>query len=190
MPSSPILRRILLAAVLAGAAAPAFAAGESGMSDAFKGFGSNTKEPIQIEANGLEVQDKDRTAVFTGNVNVRQKDTVLKTQRLRVFYEGKAAEGLAQASAGGGSQQIRRFEAEGRVLITQKDQTVTGETGWFDMQKQTAQIDTNVVLTQGKSVAKGEHLKINLKTGQYTLEGSRVIMILEPKSPDAAPPAR
>ena len=176
----------------ASQALPARAAGEGGMSDAFKGFGSNGKDPIQIEADSLEVLDKDRNAVFTGNVNVRQKDTVLKTQRLKVFYEGKAAEGLSQA-AGGSNQQIRRFEAEGRVLINQKDQTVTGDHGWFDMRSQTAQISGSVVLTQGKNVARGDRLSVDLRSGQYRLENSgpgRVQLILEPQKADGSPASR
>ncbi len=183
---------LALAATITGSlVSPAGAAGEGGMSDAFKGFGSNGKDPIQIEADSLEVLDKDRNAVFTGNVNVRQKDTVLKTQRLKVQYEGKAADGLAQA-AGGSSQQIRRFDADGRVLINQKDQTVTGDHGWFDMRSQTAQIIGSVVLTQGKNVARGDRLSIDLRSGQYKLEntGGRVQLILEPQKTDGAPAGR
>lgn len=167
-------------------ATPASAANDGAMSEAFKGFGSNAKDPIQIEADSLEVLDKDRNAVFKGNVSVRQRDTVLKTLRLKVYYEGNAAEGLATASSGAG-QQIRRFEAEGRVLINQKDQTVTGERGWFDMRAQTAQITGSVVLTQGRNVARGDRLTIDLKSGQYKLDnsGGRVQLILEPQKTDA-----
>lgn len=181
-------RTSLLALALALVATPALAAAEGGMSEAFKGFGSNGKDPIQIEADSLEVLDKDRNAVFTGNVNVRQKDTVMRTQRLKVFYEGKAAEGLAQ-TATNQNQQIRRFEAEGKVLITQKDQTVTGDRGWFDMRGQTAQITGSVVLTQGKNVARGDRLQIDLKSGQYKLDNSsgRVQLILEPQKADGKP---
>lgn len=181
-------RTSLFALALALVATPALGAAEGGMSEAFKGFGSNGKDPIQIEADSLEVLDKDRNAVFTGNVNVRQKDTVMRTQRLKVFYEGKAAEGLAQAATDQ-NQQIRRFEAEGKVLITQKDQTVTGDRGWFDMRGQTAQITGSVVLTQGKNVARGDRLQIDLKSGQYKLDNSsgRVQLILEPQKADGKP---
>ena len=186
-PSSLLLGRVALALttglLLAG---PASAASDGAMSEAFKGFGSNARDPIQIEADSLEVLDKDRNAVFNGNVSVRQRDTVLKTLRLKVYYEGKATEGLAQAGSGAG-QQIRRFEAEGRVLISQKDQTVTGERGWFDMRAQTAQITGSVVLTQGRNVARGDRLTIDLKSGQYKLDnsGGRVQLILEPQKTDA-----
>lgn len=177
------LAPVVLAALLAVGTVPsALAASSGGMSDAFKGLGASGKEPIQIDADSLEVLDKDRNAVFTGNVHVLQKDTVLKTQRLRVFYEGGGAADLAKG--GGGSQAIRRLEAEGKVLITQKDQTVTGVKGWFDMTSQTAQITGNVVLTQGKNVARGDRLSIDLRTGQYKLDGAgRVQLILESQKP-------
>lgn len=199
MTMTPRLRSALTAFALASAAlasattatvAPVLAATETvGMSEALKGFGSNAKDPIQIDADSLEVLDKDQTAVFTGNVHVLQKDTVLRTLRLKVFYEGKAATALSSTAApkpaaeGGDQQQIRRLEAEGKVLINQKDQTVVGDSGWFDMRSHTAQITGHVVLTQGKNVGRGEWLKVDLRTGQYTLGGGRVQLILESQKP-------
>ena len=39
-------------------------------SNAFAGFGSNTSEPIQIEARELQVEDKTNSATFSGDVVV------------------------------------------------------------------------------------------------------------------------
>jgi lipopolysaccharide export system protein LptA len=201
MTMTPTLRSALTALALVATVtfpiAPAEAASETvGMSEAFKGFGSNGKDPIQIDADSLEVLDKDQNAVFTGNVHVLQKDTVLKTLRLKVFYEGKAAAALGGATAkpaagtvkpaaGADQQQIRRLEAEGKVLINQKDQTVVGDRAWFDMASQTAQVLGHVVLTQGTNVGRGDRLSIDLKTGQYKLDGGRVQLILDSKQPGA-----
>ncbi len=194
--ASSIAGAALLAIMLTAVPSSVRAASETtGMSDAFKGFGSNTKEPVQIDADTLEVLDKDQNAVFSGNVHVRQKDTVMKTLRLKVFYEGKAGGSLgkAPAPAAAGSpadqQQIRRLEAEGRVLINQKDQTVVGDKGWFDMKTQTAQIDGDVILTQGKNVARGKRLTVDLKTGQYKLDGGRVQLILDATQQPGGKPA-
>jgi lipopolysaccharide export system protein LptA len=194
---------VVLAAACLVAAAPAVAQPSGGkdrqavsaqspnsIGDAFKGFGSNSKDPIQIEADSLEVRDRDNMAVFTGNVVVRQKDTVLKSQLLRVFYEPGAGPGAAPApgSSTPPAQQIRRYEAEGKVLIAQGDQTVSGETGWFDMRSSKAQINTNVVLTQGKNVGTGGRIDVDLRTGQYVLSspagstrtGQRPTLVIEP----------
>jgi lipopolysaccharide export system protein LptA len=178
MPSMPHRPSALLALGLLMAVAPAaVATAQSSMSEAFRGFGSNTKDPVQIEADSLEVRDKDAYALFSGNVQVRQKDTVLKTARLKVFYEGGG-------QGGAPGQQIRRFEAEGKVMIVQGGQSVSGESGWFDMRADQAMLQGGVVLSQGKNVARGERLAIDLKSGQYRLESgkARVQLVIEPSS--------
>ena len=43
-------------------------------------------QPVQIEAATLEVRDKNKTATFSGNVQVVQGDTTMKCQSLVVFY--------------------------------------------------------------------------------------------------------
>ena len=74
-----------------------------------------------------------------------------------VFYEqsgepGDQSKTLQAASPGpGGEQRIKRLEARGAVVVTQKDQTATGELGIFDMKSNTVTLTGNpVVMTQGQ----------------------------------------
>ena len=53
----------------------------------------------------------------------------------------------------GGEQRIKQLEARGGVVVTQKDQTATGELGIFDMQTNTVTLTGNVVMTQGQERA-------------------------------------
>ncbi|ADZ72355.1 LptA/OstA family protein [Polymorphum gilvum] len=156
---------------------PATAAGQT-FSNAFAGFGSNDKEPIQIEARELQVEDKTNSATFVGDVVVSQGDTRLKTQRLRVFYDGKAA--------GGVQQRITRLEASGRVYISSKDQTATGDDASFDMNRKVmVMTGQEVVLSQGPNVVVGNRLTINLDTGKADLEAprsGRVKVLIQPNS--------
>lgn len=170
-----LLRLVLAAATLAALASAATA---QTFSDAFAGFGSNSQEPIQIEARELEVEDKTNSATFKGDVVVSQGETQLKTQRLRVFYDG---------SAGGNvQQQISRLEASGRVYISSKDQTATGDQASFDMQRQVmVMTGKEVVLSQGPNVVVGNRLTVNLKTGKADLQApksGRVKVLIQPKS--------
>ena len=82
------------------------------------------------------------------------------------------------------ASRIRRLEARGNVIVTQSDQTVTGETGIFDTRANTVTMQGNVILTQGKNVMKGQTLTVDLTTGVSRLEngGGRVDMILFPQS--------
>lgn len=178
------------------AAAPAPAQGSgAGVPNALQGFSQNQGKPIHIDAAKLEVRDKDKVATFsgdakTGDVKVVQGDTIMRSKTLVVFYEqsGGAAQkdkAAPAASPGpGGSQQIRRLEARGNVIVTQNDQTVTGETGIFDTKANTVTMEGNVILTQGKNVMKGKTLVVDLTTGVSRLEngGGRVDMVLFPQS--------
>lgn len=170
------LLRLVLTAIALVASVPLASA--QTFSDAFAGFGSNTQEPIQIEARELEVEDKTNSATFKGDVVVSQGDTQLKTQRLRVYYDG---------SAGGNvQQQISRLEASGRVYISSKDQTATGDQASFDMRSQTmVMTGKEVVLSQGPNVVVGNRLTVNLKTGKADLKApksGRVKVLIQPNS--------
>src|SRR5436305_11405895 len=123
----------LIALVLcAPSAAHAEPAAQGQPSGAMQGFQMNRDQPVKIESNTLEVRDKSRQATFMGNVKLTQGETILQCQTLVIFYEDsaapsgpkKGAPATAQKSGGGlGGQQIKRAEAKGDVLVTQKDQT-------------------------------------------------------------------
>lgn len=179
--------QLLIAAVVLGGASVALAqtkqGGGANTPSAFQGFARDNKEPVKIEANAFEVHDKDRYAVFIGNVMVQQGESTMRSRELKVFYEGslrgreKGAKDDAPApkaaSAGVSNdpaQRIRRLEAHGGVLITNKDQKASGDLGVFDMPTNTATITGNVVLTQGPNVMRGDKLVVDLKTGYSRLE--------------------
>ena len=77
----------------------AAAAGNTGVPNALQGFSQNKDQPIQIEAQQLDVRDKDKVAIFTGNVVVTQGDTIMKCKTLHVFYDQDESEGRAPARA-------------------------------------------------------------------------------------------
>ena len=58
----------------------------------------------------------------------------------------------------GGSSSIKRLEAKGSVVVTQKDQVVTGETAMFDTKANLITMPGGVVLTQCKNVLRGDRL--------------------------------
>ena len=72
--------------------------------------------------------------------------------------------------ARGGEQKIKRLEAHGDVVVTQKDQTATGDIGVFDMKTNTVTLTGNVVVTQGQNVLRGEQLVVDLTTGVSRVE--------------------
>jgi lipopolysaccharide export system protein LptA len=144
-----------------------------------QGLTANSGQPVKIESTTLEVRDKSRMATFSGNVKMTQGDSTVKCKVLVVYYEdGSAAptpgtkSGPAVASPGGGKQQIKRMECKGDAIITQKDQTATGENGVFEVKANTLTMTGNVVVTQGQNILNGDKMVINLTTGVTTVESS------------------
>jgi lipopolysaccharide export system protein LptA len=174
----------------------------TGPPNALQGFSQNRDKPIQIDAARLEVRDKDRVATFFGDakadVKVVQGDVTMRSKTLVVFYEqDNASKDTAKAGAGkpakaaapgpGGSSQIRRLEAKGNVIVTQKDQTVTGENGVFDMKANTITVIGGVVLTQNDNVLRGDRLVVDMTTGVSRVEGGRVQGLFKSKSGEQKP---
>jgi lipopolysaccharide export system protein LptA len=176
-----VLRHPLLiaAALLAVTAAPLNAQPSKGPPNALQGFSQNHDQPVHIEAATLEVRDKDKVATFSGDVRVTQGDTNMRCKTLMVFYEQDDAKAdqsksLKAATRGpGGQQRIKRLEARGGVVVTQKDQTATGETGVFDMKSNTVTLNGEVVMTQGQNVLRGDRLVVNLTSGVSRVESGK-----------------
>lgn len=188
-PCAKILRATACAATafaLTLASAPA----QQGVPNALQGFSQNKDKPVQIEAASLEVRDKDKVATFSGDVNVTQGDTNMRCKSLLVFYDqdNKSSGGMKAAQPGpGGQSSIKRLEAKGGVIVTQKDQTATGETGIFDMKTNTITLSGKVTVTQGQNVLRGDRLVVDMTTGAARVEsgGGRVQGLFVPSSSDA-----
>jgi lipopolysaccharide export system protein LptA len=185
---SRIARAAVSAAFTIGMAASGDAGAQSAMTgvpNAMQGFSQNRDQPIQIEAASLEMRDKKKEATFSGNVKVVQGDTTMTSKSLVVFYDSNSAPAPSPASSAkaaksapmqaatpgpGGSSSIRRLEARGSVVVTQKDQVVTGETAVFDTRANLITMLGGIVLTQCKNVLRGDRLFVDMTTGVSRVE--------------------
>jgi lipopolysaccharide export system protein LptA len=178
-----LLRCGLVAAALMAASEAAGQSSVQGVPNAMQGFSQNRDQPIQIEAAALEMRDKKKEATFSGNVKVVQGDTTMTSRTLVVYYQsgnstdakGKAPAKPAMASATpgpSGASSIKRLEARGDVVVTQKDQVVTGETAVFDTKTNLITMQGKVVLTQCKNVLRGDKLLVNMTTGVSRVESN------------------
>jgi len=174
--SSWITCAVVAVAVGYGHPARAQTSTVSGVPNALQGFQKNRGQPIQIDALSLEVRDKDKVATFSGNVKVVQGDTTMRAKSLVVYYDqdksdaGKPPAMKTAQPGPGGNSSVRRLEAKGGVIVTQNDQTVTGETGVFDMKTNTVTMTGGVVLTKDKNVLKGDSLVVDMTTGVSRVE--------------------
>ncbi|MEJ0073943.1 MAG: LptA/OstA family protein [Alphaproteobacteria bacterium] len=173
---------LALAFAMVAAAQPAQQKDQQG--GAMQGLQLNRDQPVKIESDALEVRDKSQQATFIGKVKLTQGDTVLQCQNLVIFYENESAapaqkKGGAKSAqkggggVGGGNQQIKRAEAKGDVLVTQKDQTAKGDFGVFDVKTNTITLTGNVVVTQGANVLRGDRMIVDLTTSVSRVESGQ-----------------
>lgn len=155
---------------------------------------SDSKDPVSIDAEKLEINDKESVAVFTGNVLVKQGDIMLRAGRMQVFY-GKPKEGDDKAKggigglsgAGLGAGGIEKLLVDGKVYLKSGTQVATGDAGTYDAKAQTMVLTgQKVVLSDGDNIATGCKLTANTQTGKAFLESckgqsGRVSIILAPK---------
>jgi lipopolysaccharide export system protein LptA len=190
-PRSTLIQRIAVGGCGAGFAVAMIAAGQAAaqnavsVPNAMQGFSQNRDQPIQIESATLEMRDKKKEATFAGNVKVVQGDTTMTSKTLVVFYESSSAGAapaddskstpksvpIQSATPGpGGASSIKRLEARGNVVVTQKDQVVTGTTAVFDTKSNLITMLGGVILTQCKNVLRGDRLMVDMTTGVSRVE--------------------
>jgi lipopolysaccharide export system protein LptA len=170
------------------AAKPSAPAPAKDRSSAFGNLGSN-KEPIKIDADRLDVFDKESRAVFIGNVVAVQGDSTMKCTTLTVFYEGRNQPGDAKsvvpAAQGANDNSIKKIDCKGPVTIVSKTQIATGDNATFDRVANKVFLLGNVALSDGPNVTRGERIVYDLNSGVANVEtapGGRVKALFVPGS--------
>jgi lipopolysaccharide export system protein LptA len=164
-------------------------------------LGGNSKSPVDITADNLEVIQPQHVYIYTGNVEAIQDDSRIRTPKLFVYTKEKPTNGAPKPAAPMGGPDmgsLDHMDAEGPVYYVTPTQNARGDHGHWDADTDTITMDGNVVLAQGKSVGKGDKLIINRKTGVSNLIASdpkaasgriRTILYPQQQTPAAGAPA-
>ena len=149
-------------------------------------LGANNREPIKIDADRLDVFDKEQRAVFTGSVVAVQGESTIRCAELTVLYEQQRTQGKpAPAASSQGEGAIRRIDCKGPVTIVSRTQTATGENAVFDRAANKILLTGNVALSDGPNVTLGERIVYDLNSGIANIEtkpGGRVRALFVPGS--------
>jgi len=120
-------------------------------------------QPIEIEADNLEIQQDKQVAIFAGNVMAVQGTLRLHAQTLRVHY-------LTGKNRGKEGQSIAKIDAIGQVFFSSERETAQGDEGVYDVTAGIITLTGDVVLMRGESVIRGRKIVLNLETGLSTVE--------------------
>lgn len=132
---------------------------------AFGGLAQDTGEPVEVEAEALDVDQADGSAVFSGGVTVAQGAMRLRAATVEIEY----------AEAG---DAIERLRATGGVTIVAGEEAAEADEAIYAVAQGTVTLTGDVILTQGRNALSGDRLVIDLASGTGRLEG-RVRTILQ-----------
>ena len=137
-------------------------------------FKTDPTAPVTVSATQLDVDDKAKTATFTGEVRAQQADFTITAQELIASYVGSV--GLANASP---DQAQKSLPAQLSTIVARKKvevnsakggQKAIGDWARFDVKANTATLGGDVTMIQGRNVVKGTKLLIDMNTGQSTIK--------------------
>ena len=122
---------------------------------------------VNIEADRMEVLDKESRAIFIGNVDAQRGDIAFKTDRLVADYEENAGES-------GSGTSVTFLEATGAVVIETAEQRITGAWARMDVAANQVTVGGGVVVTQGSTELRGDQLLVDLDKDTSEMTGGRV----------------
>jgi lipopolysaccharide export system protein LptA len=153
MSRRPTLSRL----ALRGLAAGALAFGSQAGAQAIAGF--NSDQPVNYAADRIELQDKQKRVILSGNVQIDQGDLRLTAARTTVAYLSE------------GGLKIQRIDATGGVVVTRGNERASGAAGVYDFNRRVIVLSGGVALRRGTDTLNGGRLTMDLKSGLSTVDG-------------------
>ncbi len=124
-------------------------------------FGSreqNTDAPIEVVSETLAINENENTALFTGDVVVKQDQMTLYAPWVKVFY-------LEDQSG------ISHMEAREGVTLIQGDEAAEGENADYDLVKDVIVMTGDVLVTQRLSAIASDKMTVTLEDGKALMTG-------------------
>ncbi|MGB8313351.1 MAG: LptA/OstA family protein [Aestuariivirga sp.] len=122
-------------------------------------------QPVEVEANEMEIIDADKQAVFRGQVDAVRGDQHIRSDVMTVFYaDAKQADGTSKS-------EVSKLDATGNVTVTTPKQVITGDWAKMDVTANTLVVGGKVKVVEGKTTLQGERLNVDLNTNRTLMVG-------------------
>lgn len=155
------ITKLALRGLVAGALAGSVAAlGFGSIAGAQNIAGFNSNQPVNFDADRIELQDRQNRVVLSGDVVIQQGDLRLVAQRTTVAYSDN------------GSVRIQRIDATGNVVVTRGSERASGAAGVYDFNRRVIILSGGVALRRGSDTLNGGRLVIDLNSGISSVDGN------------------
>ena len=135
------------------------ALGMASLAEAQAIAGFNSNQPVNYAADRIELQDRQKRVVLSGDVVITQGDLRLTAGRTTVSYTDA------------GALRIQRIDATGGVTVTRGNEAARGAAGVYDFNRRVIILSGGVALRRGGDTLNGGRLTIDLNTGLSSVDG-------------------
>lgn len=125
---------------------------------------------IKITADTLIADSKENSAEFKGDVKAVQKETIITSDRLKIYFK----KGRSENAQNPDPDALEKIVISGNVEIKfDKRVAVTQEAIYITEDKRLVLKGSNTRITSGKDTITGEKITLFRDTGRIQVEGSR-----------------
>ena len=125
------------------------------------GFGfSTSRDPIDINSDSVEANQKQNKVTFKGNVIAKQRDTTLYANTLVIIYDEN-------------TKKLKEIIATGNVKIVQLERRATGQKATFQQDENKMVLDGEAVVREGENVIRGERVIFYVDEERSVVEGGK-----------------
>lgn len=163
---SAVMRLKMLCLVMGLITLPGLAAAQ-GTQVAFGNVQQDSKLPVEVTADKLDVNQNDGTAIFSGNVLIGQGEMRLSAPRVLVVY-------LKDQSG------IERLQATGGVTLVSGEDAAESRQADYNVQTGMIEMEGDVLLVQGRSALTADKMFVDTVAGTARMNG-RVKTVLQPE---------
>lgn len=129
-----------------------------------------SREPIHIEADRMESDQKSEVVLFFGNVEARQGDLLIQAERMTVYYQKPAAAGTAAPPGEETSRAIEKLLASGTIKIVKQNWVATGDQLEFISGERKIVLTGNTRVWQDNNLVTGDRIVLFLDEGKSVVE--------------------
>jgi lipopolysaccharide export system protein LptA len=134
---------------------------------ALSGGAHDTKQPVEMAADQLSIDQESSQAVFTGNARIAQGDLRLSANKIEITYSGDQS-------------QITQVVATDNVLFTNGAETAEAQSAIYSLEQGQIIMMGSVLLLQGPSTISGDTLTLDLARNTGVMDGN-VKSVIVPK---------
>ena len=135
---------------------------------AFGDTAQDSRLPVEVTADNLDVNQDNGTAVFSGNVLIGQGEMRLSAPRVLVVYKSDQSG-------------IEKLEATGGVTLVSGEDAAEAQRADYNIDTGMIEMQGSVLLVQGVNALTGDKMFVDTRSGTARVSG-RVKTILQPEN--------